>query len=514
MHFCIIFRFLQSESELHSILNGFIGIGTSGLDVLEALSSFDESLMGFYLNMIPLIEHDNTDIGNKVIEIIHEIIHDEDGISNEDEAEIIFKISKNCIKSDILRYFNAHLRRIISLENVEDSDDNQAVYQIFEIIEDLLGIYELYENAEIEELYKSFNGSALISSLIEMFKQDPKLVKAHSMSSFKSSGDYSNRLFAAELISTIFQISSNYLKDSLEVKTFWESAINECVIIESILVSISPYRFRDPIDSDEQEYLFNLFDCLGVLLLNSMDARKSFCSEKCEGIELFIIFLKELNIARIKSIQIIDYLLANNDDSFICEQFINSGGLKVISPIFMGKGTKKLFKKYPKFVINDEPHVCAILSSLFKNVPLNSLNYFRLISKFVENSGEKCLKLIEIHEKYSKTLNEFDKQHQQSHPNKEIFLLDRINAGLFVLQQVDICLLILCNSKSILQNLIKENDQKIEFDLVELVLKESLHVYSNYFDEKLIENIKINVRNYINELEEPIMIESTLKSFL
>ena len=80
---------------------------------------------------------------------------------------------------------------------------------------------------------------------------------------------------------------------------------------------------------------------------------------------------------------------------------------------------------------HDESHVCAIIATLFKNIPTNSVNYFRLISKFIENSGEKTMKLIEIHEKYSQKLKTFDKEHGITNPSDESdeWLLDRINAG-------------------------------------------------------------------------------------
>lgn len=512
---------MQSESELHSLLTWFIGIGTADIDVLQALALSSAEFLGFYSNLIPLLEHPNTDIGNKIVETFHEIFHDEEGFVDQEEIEIISKLSDNCLKSDLFLYFNGHARKLHeSKSDIEDPDDNQAIYQIFEIIEDILELNNLLRNSERSaEFYKRLNGSNMILFLMEIFKQDPKLVKSCSMSSLVSSGDYSNRLYAAELIATIFQLSAIELKDSEHVKSLWTSSIDGLIIIESLLVSISPYRNRDPIDSDEQEYLFNLFDCLGALLLNSPAARKSFCSEHCEGIELFLMFLKETNVARIRAIQIIDYLLASEDTSQeISEKFINSGGLKVISPILMGKGITKLMKNYPKLLLSidhDESHVCAIIASLFKNIPTNSVNYFRLISKFIENSGEKTMKLIEIHEKYSQKLKTFDKEHGITNPSDESdeWLLDRINAGLFVLQQVDICLLILYNSKSIL-NLIENKNDQIEQELFEIVSKESEIGFAKLINSELLKEIKVNVKEFIDELDGTILIVNLLKTFL
>lgn len=520
---------MQSESELNSCLNWFIGIGTSDFDVLQALASAKETFIGFYLNLIPLLEHPNTDIGNQVVEVIHEIIHDEEGISDQGDLEIISQLALNCLKADLLLYFNNHARNIHKTGNNEDPDDNQAIFKMFQVIEDILELYHAQvgrDNLRVVEFYSRMNNSGIIEFLVEMFEQDPKLVKAESLGSVLSPGDYANRLYAAELISTIFQLSAMDLKheNSLieeAVNKMWTSSIDDLIIIESLLVSISAYRSRDPVDSDEQEYLFNLFDCLAALLLNSPSARNSFSSERCEGFQLFIMLLKEVNVARIRAIQIIDYVLAPEDTFNLAINFINSGGLKVISPILMGKGTLKLLKNYPKLLLSiesDEGHVCAIVASLFKNISIDSSAYFRLISKFVENSGEKFLKLIEFHEKYSEKLKKFDEIHGiiKEQQMEEKWLLDRINAGLFILQQIDICLIILENSMKVL-NLIENNSEslyEIESELFNVVLKESETVFK--LSETILGEVKENVKEFIGEFDEKskIKIIPLLKIFL
>lgn len=495
-------------------------------------SAEETTFVGFYLNLIPLLEHPNTDIGNQVVEVIHEIIHDEEGISEQEDLELISKLTLNCLKADLLLFFNKHARNIHKTGNNEDSDDNQAIFKMFQVIEDILELYHnpggLLENLRVFEFYSRLNNSGIIEFLVEMFKQDPKLVKTKSLGGILSPGDYANRLYAAELISTIFQLSAMDLKheDSLieeAVNKMWNSSIDDLIIIESLLVSISAYRSRDPVDSDEQEYLFNLFDCLAALLLNSSSARNSFSSERCEGFELFSILLKEVNVARIRAIQIIDYVLAPEDTFNLAINFIKSGGLKVISPILMGKGTLKLLKNYPKLLLSiesDEAHVCAIVASLFKNISIDSSAYFRLISKFVENSGEKFIKLIEFHEKYSEKLQKFDEIHgiKKEQQMEENWLLDRINAGLFILQQIDICLIILENSMKVL-NLIENNSEslnEIESELFKIVLKESKAVFK--LSETISGEVKQNVKEFINEFDQKEKIKfkiiPLLKTFL
>ena len=70
---------------MNSCLSWFIGIGTADSDVLQVLAMAEDSLTGFYINLIPLLEHPNTDIGNQVVEVIHELIHDEEGFTDQME---------------------------------------------------------------------------------------------------------------------------------------------------------------------------------------------------------------------------------------------------------------------------------------------------------------------------------------------------------------------------------------------------------------------------------------------
>lgn len=515
---------------MNSCLIWFLGLGTSDSKVLQALATKNKNdqkiTTRFYGNLIQLIEHPNTDIGNRVIEIVHELFHDEDGLESLEDLEIISELAFNCLNSDLLNLFCGHARKLHgSKMDVEDADDNQAIFQIFEIVEDLLNIFNQAQQDEenIKLFYEKLRISNLFCFLIEMFKQDPKLVKTESWASVLSPGDYANRLYAAELCATIFQLSAIDLKQNKNatIDKLWSSVIEEFSIIEAILVSISVYRTRDPKDADEQEYLFNLFDLLGVLLLNSSMARKSFASEECEGFRLLIMMLKEVNVARIRAIQIIDFVLSPEDASELSVKFINSGGLKVISPILMGNGTGKLIKKYSKIISlsldQDEGHVCAIFASLFKNIPSESSVYFRLIAKFIENSGEKFHKLIQLHEKYQEKLDKFDKNHLNEEIDEEL-LLDRINGGLFVLQQIDLCLLILNNSKFILLN-VKNNlsETEIENELFDAVLFE-LEAEKNNFKLKtnILEQVSHTVNHFLNELDNKstISVLPLLKTFL
>lgn len=500
---------MESEADLNDCLNWFLVIGTAEEDILQALLESD-----FLATLVGLLAHPNSDIGNAVIAVLHELLHDEEGF---EDVELMADIAIKAVECDLLTSLNLHAKRL----KPADIDDNQALFQGLQLVEDIFDLIHVERNPKhLKSFYESLSSSMLLSLLAEMFSQDPKAVKTEAFTAKLTPGDATNRLYAAELTATIFQLSAADLMHAEEaissaINKLWTEAVEGICIVETLLVAISAYRSRDPIDSDEQEYMFNLFDILGALLLNSRSARVFFASDRCEGFELIKLFLKEINMARIRAIQLLDYTLAANDSQDLCVQFLNSGGLKVISPIFMGKGVDALSKKYPKLLASadlDEAHICTIMSSLFRNTPMASSAYFRLLAKFVEAGGEKFSRLLELHAKYQLRVDQFDVRHGVSEDSDE-WLLDRINAGLFELQQIDVIILILINSSKVLEMIRSETGNEIELELFEAVQKESKQVLQ--VSPEVVHQVKQVVFGWLKELQDlqSIPIALTLKRF-
>merc|ERR1712039_614161 len=79
----------------------------------------------------------------------------------------------------------------------------------------------------------------------------------------------------------------------------------------------------------------------------------------------------------------------------------------------------------------------------------------RVLNKFTENRFEKLERLLEMHEEYSLAMREADKARENGEMQKidrelevddeEQLFLDRCDAGLFTLQQIDIVLVRLAN---------------------------------------------------------------------
>lgn len=491
---------------MNDCLNWFLGIGTAEEQVFAALES-----SSFFATVLPLLAHPNSDIGNTVVSVCHEILHNDEGYEN---VQLMSGLVVCALKNDLLLLLMQHCQRL----NKADVDDNQAVFQALQLVEDAFELLHVERKADdLNLFYDAFRTSSFMAMLIEMFSQDPKAVKTEPFSAQTTPGDAANRFYAAELAATIFQLSAtDLLHGKIEaVEKLWINAIDGLGIVEPLLMSLSVYRQRDPVDADEQEIMHNLFDLLGALLLNSRPARLSFSSERIEGFELVKLFLKEINMARVRATQILDYVLAANDSSDLCLAFLNAGGLKVISPIFMGKGVDKLQKKYPKLLPTvdiDEAHACAIISSLFKNTPMQTAAYFRLLAKFVEAGGEKFERLTMLYSKYQAKVDEFDVAHEVRPEDEDEWLLDRMNAGLFVLQQIGAVLLVLVNHERVLEAINEDSTAKeqIEDELFDAVRTEAQKIL--ILEESAVDRIKGTVSGWLKELQDPHSVP--LASFL
>merc|ERR1712217_389411 len=126
------------------------------------------------------------------------------------------------------------------------------------------------------------------------------------------------------------------------------------------------------------------------------------------------------------------------------------GGLKVLFTMLMKKGPRPKSKAAAR---ESEEHIISIIQSLCRYCTGTSVA--RVLNKFTENSFEKLERLLEMHEEYSRAVNEADSARLRGQVERidrelevddgEQLFLDRCDAGLFTLQQVDIVLVRLAN---------------------------------------------------------------------
>jgi len=211
------------------------------------------------------------------------------------------------------------------------------------------------------------------------------------------------------------------------------------------LRGIAAYRKRDPTDSEESEFVQNMFDCLCSLML--LPAHQISFGQ-VQGLELMIRMMREHIFASNLALRLTDHALRHCAAN--CRIFVEKLGLKVIFAMFMKKGPKAKTRSAAREM---EEHVTSIIQSLCRYC--TGTPVARVLNKFTENHFEKLERLLELHEEYARSVREADAvrlkgdvekiDHELDVDNEEQLFLDRCDAGLFTLQQIDIVLVRLGN---------------------------------------------------------------------
>ena len=238
-----------------------------------------------------------------------------------------------------------------------------------------------------------------------------------------------NKLYAAEILAILLQNNESN-----------QRLIGERDGIDILLQALAYYKRRNPNGPDEIEMMENLFDCLCSALMFTPN-RERFL--KGEGLQLMILMLKEKKMSRKSALKVLNHAMCNFEGVDNCVKFVEVYGLRSLFPSFM-KTPKRVQAAVGGSENEHEEHVCSIVSTLFRNVKGGHRE--RLISKFVENEHEKVDRLMELHFRYSRRINELDKQitsEKRLNPSVDTAegdietYLRRLDAGLFVLQLVD-----------------------------------------------------------------------------
>jgi hypothetical protein len=129
-----------------------------------------------------------------------------------------------------------------------------------------------------------------------------------------------------------------------------------------------------------------------------------------------------------------------------CQHFVQAMGLKSIFPAFMKSSVICLTrpKEAKLSAKEDDEHVVSIISSLL--LRLSGESHARLLAKFVENDFEKVDRLVEMHGKYHKAVQEAgdgDEDEDEDEDEEDDGLaveerryIARLEKGLFILQQI------------------------------------------------------------------------------
>ncbi|KAH9077192.1 DUF1716-domain-containing protein [Lactarius deliciosus] len=247
-----------------------------------------------------------------------------------------------------------------------------------------------------------------------------------------------NRGYAAELLSILLQGSRlNRLelgeKDGIET------------LLECRFGMPALFRRRDPTDTDETEFMENIFDSLCSTLAEA-ENKKLFL--KSEGVDLMVLTMMDKMQARARAVKALDHAMSGHAGSEACIVFIEASGLKYLFNTFMGKSLKKQKGAAQTPGPEETTHTLGILSSLFTNIPSDSPARIRLLAKFVESNYEKTDKLLDIRTSAQTRLAIVDRDIDAEKKalleadegvgsEEDAWYLRRLDGGLYTLQTVD-----------------------------------------------------------------------------
>eukprot|EP00041_Stephanoeca_diplocostata_P010326 m.164034 g.164034 ORF g.164034 m.164034 type:complete len:608 (+) comp18111_c0_seq41:148-1971(+) len=345
-------KFMASEADLNDQIKEFSVVATAPQLYPDLVR------LGCTKTILNLLHHENTDIASAAIELLQEVTDGDalDDDAHEDNAKALVEA---LFGSQLLTMLVATLQRF---QEPQDSDGVHKILGVFENILDLdpqLGTRIVKECGILQWLLGRIKGKKFDS----------------------------NKLYASEILAILLQTSDEN-KETL-------ASLNG---IDRLLRGLKPFFRRDPTDTEEHEYMENLFDTVCSVIQLKANVELFL---HADGVELMVIMLRERKLSQHGALKVLDHVMCRLDDmgGLACEDFVERQGLKSLFPAFMktphpGKGSKKKFSE-----ADFEEHVCSITSSLLHNIK-NEEQELRVLRKFVEKDFAKLDRLVELHLKY------------------------------------------------------------------------------------------------------------------
>ncbi|KAJ8327261.1 hypothetical protein QVD99_004887 [Batrachochytrium dendrobatidis] len=425
--------------------------------------------LGTHQSILALVSHENTDIAIAALELIDELT-DEDlaGKTSGSGEEGMEMLVHALVEHDAFPLLVQNLNRL----DESRTDDKQGIFNTLSVIENFVAI-----DPQLSE--KVVTSTNILPWLLARISQ-------------KTAFD-SIRQYASEILTILLQTSQ----------------ANRCRVIaltgmDTLLRVISPYRRKDPADSDEIEFMENVFDTL-CLCLDLFKGKMDFL--KSEGIELMLIMIKNGKMSRMRAVKVIDHLLLrdipldadatlkedNTDQDNPSEHasivasthLIEAFGLKTLFKIFMEKGAKKYKKMYEDYSRReDEEHIISIIASLFRSIKRDDLRD-RLLFKLIESDFEKTRKFMALYQTYTALVKTVDahiaERRQRAKDELEedgdmmvqddaMAYLDRLGGGLFTLQLIALILAYACEESYEVREIVFGGE--VDIESIQNILKE------------------------------------------
>ncbi|KUI56647.1 hypothetical protein VP1G_03995 [Cytospora mali] len=428
-------KFIQSEADLDADLKALSILG-------EHPELYPElAKLGTVGSLVGLLAHENTDIAIGAIEIIGELT-DEDVAAEPEQWDALVDA---LLEADLIGLLVSNLGRLN--EDSDDEADRNGVYHALNVVENLC--------SNVGTAEKIAKDDGLLKWLLERIQKKERPITQ-------------NKQYAAEILAILVQTSSANRRRLADKDA-----------VDVMLQLVASYRKLDPEKGEEEEYMENLFEAL-TSIVDEPEGKTKFI--EAEGIDLCLIMLKEGKLSKPAALRLLDHAAGGASGAEVCQKLVGAGGLKTTFTMFM--------KKHPDNQTVE--HLVGIFSWMLRLLPANSAERVRLLAKFVEKEYEKTDKLVKLRRDFSARLRLIDEQlekEQQRRPEyaqdvdvEDERFLRRLDAGLFILQTIDVVLAWLCAEddgvRRKIQALLADRDETFE------VVKASLQERLNAIDDK------------------------------
>ncbi|KAJ5389159.1 Beta-catenin-like protein 1 [Penicillium cataractarum] len=417
-------KFMASEADLDTEIKG-LSILSENPELYEEFSK-----MGCVASLVSLLSHENADIAIDAIQIISELT-DEDVEAEQEQWDSLVNAMMD---SDLIELLTQNLSRLD--EGAET--DRTGIYYILSVLENLSSQSALAE--------KIGEDAAVLPWILSRIQQKETPVSQ-------------NKQYAAEILAILLQSSPKNREKFVALDG-----------VDALLQLLSQYRKRDPAkDSEEEEYVENLFDSLACLVDDDAGKEKFI---DAEGIELAQIMLRESKFSKPRALKILDHALGG------------SGGGPAQAINFHPWHTLHMTNIKQQEGQNIE-HLLGIFASLLRLLPGGSAPRIRALAKFMEKEYEKIEKLIKLRRDYAARVSPVEQAIEKerkglSQDDQEFmageWLSRRFDAGLFSLQTIDVILAWLVaeddGAKKKVVSLLADRDE--DLSLVRSTLQEQL----------------------------------------
>ncbi|KAF9582965.1 hypothetical protein BGW38_010513 [Lunasporangiospora selenospora] len=379
-------------------------------------------------SILSLLSHENPDISIDAIELLKELTDEEVLDLEEDEED-------NTNEQDVIRSSNTEGMKVFVEALVKEG-----------LLELLVQTLQRLDESEVNDRQGIFNTLAVYENLTSIDMQLAKTIVEKSellpwlMKRLKVKAFDSNKQYCSEILAILMQTIPENRK-----------RFGEMGGIDDLLQFLAAYRRKDPKDPDEIEMMENLFNALCSVLQEKANKRLFL---EGEGIELMVIMIKEKKMARIRAVKVLDYAMSTKAGTANCLRFVEIKGLKTLFSVFSRKGVEKLKKQYKFFSeVEEEEHIIGILGSLVRNLPLESGHRLRVVRKFTEEDYAKLERLLDLREGYEARVSLFDERvaeenkeldEEEIEEREALRALERLDAGLYVMQLIDLIIAHLC----------------------------------------------------------------------